>query len=54
MRGKWGISYGLPCLFAWARLFLCKGKSAGKIISSESHEKGRLPDFPPDILHSPI
>lgn len=30
MRGKWGISYGLPCLFAWACLFLCKEKSAGK------------------------
>lgn len=52
MRGKWGISYALPCLFAWACLFLCERKPAGKIISSESHEKRRLPDFPPDILHS--
>lgn len=39
MRGKWGISYALPCLFAWACLFLCERKPAGKIISSESHER---------------
>jgi len=37
MRGKWGISYGLLCLFAWACLILCEGKSAGKRTSSESH-----------------